>query len=66
MGTFILVIFFLIGLFIAIQRLTARPSVREMKTRIREHEDAIKHYQELIKKAYYERQQRDADNGQTF
>lgn len=66
MGIFISVILFLIGLFIAIQKFTRRPSIREMKIRIQQHEEAIEDYKRLIKKAYYEQQQRDAENGQTF
>lgn len=66
MEIFIAVFLFSIVLFIAIQKFTRKPSIREMKIRIQQHEQAIEDYKKLIKKAYYEQQQRDADNGQTF
>ena len=49
MEMFIVVFLFLILLFIAIKKLSARPSVREMKTRIIEHEEAIREHQNAIR-----------------
>ena len=63
---FIFFVVVIVVLFIAIQKFTRKPSIREMKIRIQQHEQAIEDYKKLIKKAYYEQQQRDAENGKTF
>lgn len=45
---------FLIVVYFIIKDVMSKPTIREMKTRINQHQEAIEYYQQQIKKIEYE------------